>query len=150
MNDIHALLILVNSLTKAEKRYFHLYSNLQNGDKVYITLYKLIDSNISAEDLYTRFCQLQDGRNFKMATKHLYSIIMDCLVHLRKKENIQAMICNYITKADILFERELFEETFDELDKAKNLATIYENDPLLLLIHRTELKYLSSLGFKNI
>ena len=86
MNDIHALLILVNSLTKAEKRYFHLYSNLQNGDKVYITLYKLIDSNISAEDLYTRFASFRMEEILKWHKKHLYSIIMDCLVHLRKKE----------------------------------------------------------------
>ena len=34
MSSTHTLIILVNSLTKTEKRYFHLYSNLQSGDKV--------------------------------------------------------------------------------------------------------------------
>ena len=34
--------------------------------------------------------------------------------------------------------------------KAKKLAVTYENDPLLLLIYRTELKYLSTLGFEGI
>ena len=38
MSSTHTLIILVNSLTKTEKRYFHLYSNLQSGDKVYISL----------------------------------------------------------------------------------------------------------------
>lgn len=85
-----------------------------------------------------------------MAAKHLYRVIMDCLVHLRKKEDVQATIFNYITKADILFERELFEEAFNQLNKAQKLAATYENDPLLLLIRRTELKYLSSLGFNEI
>ena len=59
MNSIHTLIILVNSLTKTEKRYFHLYSNLQSGDKVYISLFNLIDSNTSPEDLYSCFCKIQ-------------------------------------------------------------------------------------------
>ena len=43
MSSTHTLIILVNSLTKTEKRYFHLYSNLQSGDKVYISLFNLIE-----------------------------------------------------------------------------------------------------------
>ena len=47
MNNTYILLMLVNTLTKAEKRYFHLCANLQNGDKVYLTLFNLIDANTS-------------------------------------------------------------------------------------------------------
>lgn len=36
MNNTYILLVLVNILTKAEKRYFHLYANLQNGDQIII------------------------------------------------------------------------------------------------------------------
>lgn len=150
MSNIYTLLILVNSLTKAEKRFFQLYSNLQNGDKVYISLFNLIDSKTSAEDLYNQFCQIQDGRNFEAAVKHLYRVLLDCLAKLREKQDIQTKIFNYISKACILFERELFDEAFTELDKAKKLATTYENDSLLLLIRRTELKYLSTLDFDNV
>ena len=53
MNNTYILLMLVNTLTKAEKRYFHLCANLQNGDKVYLTLFNLIDANTSPEQLYT-------------------------------------------------------------------------------------------------
>ena len=59
MSSTHTLIILVNSLTKTEKRYFHLYSNLQSGDKVYISLFNLIDSNTSPEDLYSCFCKFR-------------------------------------------------------------------------------------------
>ena len=85
MSSTHTLIILVNSLTKTEKRYFHLYSNLQSGDKVYISLFNLIDSNTSPEDLYSCFCKIQNGRNFETAVKHLYRTILDCLVKLREK-----------------------------------------------------------------
>lgn len=59
MNNTYILLVLVNILTKAEKRYFHLYANLQNGDQMYLALFNLIDVNTSPEQLYTRFCQIQ-------------------------------------------------------------------------------------------
>ena len=150
MSSTHTLIILVNSLTKTEKRYFHLYSNLQSGDKVYISLFNLIDSNTSPEDLYSCFCKIQNGRNFETAVKHLYRTILDCLVKLREKQDIQARIFNYISKANILFEREMYDEAFIELDKSKKLASMYENDPLLLLIRRIELKYLSALEFETI
>ena len=51
MNNTYILLMLVNTLTKAEKRYFHLCANLQNGDKVYLTLFNLIDANTAPEQL---------------------------------------------------------------------------------------------------
>ena len=60
MNNTYILLMLVNTLTKAEKRYFHLCANLQNGDKVYLTLFNLIDANTSPEQLYTTL--LSDSR----------------------------------------------------------------------------------------
>ena len=70
MSSTHTLIILVNSLTKTEKKViFHLYSNLQSGDKVYISLFNLIDSNTSPEDLYSCFCKIQNGRNFEAAVK---------------------------------------------------------------------------------
>ena len=46
---------------------------------------------------------------------------MDCLVQLREKQDIQTTIFNYITKAGILFERELFDNALAELEKAKKL-----------------------------
>ena len=122
MNNTYILLMLVNTLTKAEKRYFHLCANLQNGDKVYLTLFNLIDANTSPEQLYTRFCQIQDGKSFETAVKHLYRVLLECLVRLREKQDVQTRIFNYISKAGVL----------------------------LLLIRRTELKYLSALDFKTI
>ncbi|SEF40540.1 hypothetical protein [Parabacteroides chinchillae] len=150
MNKASSLVILVNSLTKAEKRYFRLYANLQNGEKVYLSLFNLLDKKLSMDEVYTHFCKEQNGCSFDMAVKHLYRVILDCLIKLREKQNIQTEIFNYISKADILFERALFDDSFTELEKAKKLATAYENDPLLLLIFRTEIRYLSTLNFEGV
>lgn len=147
---LNQIILLIQSLSKAEKRYIRLCTNLQNGDKQYMILYDLACEGFSAEQIYEKFCSEVNEKSFEMAAKHLYRVLLDCLVQLREKQDIQATIFNYITKAGILFERELSANAFAELEKAKKLAVMYENDPLLLLIYRTELKYLSMLGFEGI
>ncbi|GHT31834.1 hypothetical protein AGMMS49574_14270 [Bacteroidia bacterium] len=150
MNKTDSLLILVKSLTKAEKRYFRLWSNLQSGDKVYLSLFDLLDTHSSPDEIFERFEKEQGGKSFEMTAKHLYTVLMDCLLRLRKKQDVQTDICNKISKASILFERELFEDAIDELNKAKRLAKDFEYDLLLQLIRRTELQYLSALDFEGI
>lgn len=137
-------------MSKSEKRYFNLYSNLQSGAKKYIFLFQLLEKMLPIEEVNRQFYNKYKNNSLEMAAKHLYSVILDSLHRLREKEDIQSKIFCHISKANILFERELFEEAFNQLDKAKRLATTYENDPLHLLVRRTELKYLSSLEFKGI
>lgn len=144
------LYLLIQSLSKAEKRFIRLASHLQSGDKNYMALFDLIECDTPAGEIRSRYGREQEEKSFETASKHLYRFVLDCLVRLREKQDVQTAIFNRITKAGILFERELPDAAFDELEKARKLAATYENDPLLLLIRRTELKYLSSLGFEGI
>jgi effector-binding domain-containing protein len=150
MNKTDSLIILIKSLSKAEKRYFRLLADLQSGDKAYLALFDLLDGDRSLVEVYARFEKEQEGRCVEMAAKHLYRVLLDCLLRLREKQDVQTEICNRITKAGILFERGLTDDSFDELGKAKLLATDFEHDLLLQLIRRTELKYLSACDFKGI
>ena len=65
------LILLIQSLTKAEKRYFRLYANLQSGEKNYLLLFDLINKGASSEDICKLYCQEQSKDNFEMAAKHL-------------------------------------------------------------------------------
>ncbi|MDR1937461.1 MAG: hypothetical protein LBQ73_03040 [Tannerellaceae bacterium] len=150
MNKTESLFILVKSLSKAEKRYFRLLANLQSGDKAYLFLFDLLDAHGSQEEVYAAFERGQEGKSFEMAAKHLYRVLLNCIVKLREKQDVQTEICNRIAKAGILFERGLYDDALDELGKSKQLATDFENDLLLQLIRRTELKYLSTLDFEGI
>ena len=55
-----------------------------------------------------------------MAVKHLYKVVLNCLVHLNKQQDIQTQIFDYISKAGILFERELLMKPYRNLRKRKN------------------------------
>jgi effector-binding domain-containing protein len=144
------IFLLVKTLSKAEKRYFRLFSNLQKGDKAYVFLFELYDELLSQEEAHEKFHKVHPQKSVEMASKHLYKTIMEILLKLRENQNVQITIFNTISKAEILFERELWNNAFFELNKAKQLARHFENDPLLLLTQSTELKYLSMLRFEGI
>lgn len=150
MNKTNSLHILIRSLSKAEKRHFRLQSNLQSGDKIYLSLFDLFEKYDSPEEVFLHFSELHSGKSFEMATKHLYRLILESLLKLREKQDIQVEIFNRITKAGILFERELFDDALTEITKAKGLARDFENDLLLQLTRRIELKYISALDFEGI
>ena len=74
MNKAISLLVLIHSMTKAEKRYFKLYSNLQEGDKVYLTLFALMEECSSVEEVTRRFGVDAGESSFDIAVKHLYKV----------------------------------------------------------------------------
>jgi hypothetical protein len=143
-------MVLAESLTKSEKRYFRLFSNIQSGDKKYVYLFDLIEDNNPIDTVYALFCKKYNSANFNMAVKHLYRTIMDCLLYLHRKQDIQTKIFTLLSEADILYERALFDDAMDVLNKAKKLAAIYEMDSLILLSRRIELKYMNTTNFKDV
>ena len=80
---LNQVMLLIKSLSKAEKRYIRLYTNLQNGDKHYMVLYDLVCEGFSAEQIYEKFCGKMNEKSFEIAAKHLYRVLLDCLVQLR-------------------------------------------------------------------
>ena len=81
MNKAISLLVLIHSMTKAEKRYFKLYSNLQEGDKVYLTLFALMEECSSVEEVTRRFGVDAGESSFDIAVKHLYKVVVDCRIY---------------------------------------------------------------------
>jgi hypothetical protein len=150
MQKVTSLMVLVASLTKAEKRYFRLYSSLQAGDKKYVDLFDLIEQHGAVDTVRSLFCAKYNSNSFNMAVKHLYQTIMDCLVYFHKRKDIPTKIFHILSEADILYERSLFGDAIELVNKAKKLASVYEIDTLTLLACRTELKYLNALDFRNV
>jgi hypothetical protein len=65
------LFLLIKSLSKAEKRYFRLLSNLQNGDKTYVFLFDLYDKLLSPADAHEKFHKVHPNKSLEIASKHL-------------------------------------------------------------------------------
>jgi hypothetical protein len=48
MDKTNTLILLVRSLSKGERRYFRLYSTLQEGGKDYMDLFEIIETGMEA------------------------------------------------------------------------------------------------------
>lgn len=147
MNKASSLLVLVRSMTKAEKRFFKLSSNIQKGDKLYMKLFALIEECSSVEEAAGRFARETDGGCFEMAAKHLYKMLIGALTHLRGRQDIRSRIFDRLSEADILFRCGLVQAALSELGHAKKIAQQHELYALLLLIRQTELRYSGQEGF---
>jgi len=150
MNKAITLLVLIHSMSKAEKRYLKLYSNLQEGDKGYLTLFTQMEESASIEEVARRFNREVRGSSFDIAVKYLYKVVMECLTHLRSRDDIQSRISNRLSEAEILFRCGLLQPAVEQLLAAKKLAKKHGQSTLLLLIRQTELQYLSAGNFPDI
>ncbi len=57
--------------------------------------------------------------SFDIAVKHLYKVVVDCLLHLRSRHDIQARISNRMAEAEILFRCGLLQAATEELTGRK-------------------------------
>ena len=142
--------LLVNSMTKSEKRFYKLFSQT-GGDKDYQLLYRLMQKmEIDSKNLRLEFNKKRPEGNFNTACQHLYNSITRCLVLLEGEKDIENVLLNGIAEAKVLFSRDLYEECFNVVRKAKISALRYEKFGLYLILCRLELKFLDQLEYSGI
>lgn len=147
-----ALISLIHSMTKPEKKAFHVATPRSESVPHYIRLYTLVskDKTITPEILRTKYLKLYKGSSFDTAVKYLYKILLDTMLELRTEQDSYYSLFDKILKARILFEKSLFEECFDLLEKVIANARKFENYYALLIASRLELEYLLALNFPHI
>lgn len=143
---------LINTLTKAEKRYFRLYTALQQGNKDYVNLFDMMErmSFKSTAELKQAFQQQYAGRNYEVCSKYLYKVLLDCLLHLRLQRQSTAVLTAGILKSDILFERSLHEDALKQLHKAQSTASANEKHLLQLWAQQQEMQLLQQMNFPGV
>jgi hypothetical protein len=143
-----ALVLLVNSLSKREKKTFR--KNRKKTD--YIVLYDIIEKekNISSQELKRKFEEQRGNSNFNVAVSYLYKLLLNSLLFLREEQDSHYFLFLKILKAKILFEKALYEEAFDMFEDIKEEASCLENYYALLYVSRLELEYLLFVNLPNI
>ncbi len=144
-----ALIFLVNSMTRPEKKAFTISAQWTKVIPAYVSLFNTISGNrsINADLLREKFLLENKEASFDTTVKYLYKILLDTLLDLRKEQDSYYQLFNSIMKARILFEKSLFEECFDLLSKVIEDSKKLENYYALLLASRLELEYLLALNF---
>lgn len=147
-----ALISLIQSMSKPEKKAFSLAAPRTEPIPHYISLYNLIskDKTITPELMRAKFLKQHRGASFDTTVKYLYKVLLDTMLELRTDQDSYYSLFDKILKARILFEKSLFEECFELLNKVIASARKLENYYALLIASRLELEYLLALNFPHI
>jgi hypothetical protein len=147
-----ALIFLINSMSKPEKKAFTIASSGSGIIPDYLKMYQIIikDKSISPESLRKVFMKSSPGASYDTTIKYLYKWLLDIMLELREEQDGYYSLYNKILKARILFEKSLFKECFNLLQKVIEKAKELENYNALLIASKLELEYLLVLNLPDI
>ena len=150
MNQINGLYILVLQLTKSEKRYFKLFCQLQQGERLYWQLYELIQREKgNHERIKAAFGEKYSASKFESARKHLYAVLLRSLRVFRADSTLENRLTGQIEEAQILFEKGLSELAITQLKAVQETARQYEKPLLGQWASQLELDYLMHTEFSG-
>lgn len=144
------LFTLIKSLSKSEKRYFRL-SQVGTGDKKFLKLFELIDrQKVFDEELILLSEPTFKRSQFSNLKAHLYSKILKALRDFSISSIAGIQIRELIDEAQILFNKSLYQQSSQRLEKAFTLASDTDNLELQLEILKWQKRVLThTIGWEN-
>lgn len=133
------ILNLVQSMSKAEKRYFRRFAEMTGGQQCerYLLLFTAME-DLEEDDGAELAAKIQDEAlraNLPVYRNRLQSLILRSLRTLYAGRSTASEIRQLLEEIEILYERRLFSACMKRLDKALTLATAHEQESALLEIH---------------
>ena len=125
---------LIGSLTKAEKRYFKMFTSLQSGEKAYIRLFEAIEKqeNYDEEKIRKMFAGEDFIKRLPAVKNYLYNQILKSLRIIYSGNTVESELRELMEDVVNLYEKRLYRQCAKVLDKAKELAK--KNELFLQLI----------------
>ncbi|MEO1435512.1 MAG: hypothetical protein AAFV80_08245 [Bacteroidota bacterium] len=117
---------LIQTLTKAEKRYFRLLAsmNRRNGEHNCLKLFDEIEKMKTYDEQKLR--RLFPKKQLASTKYLLYDLLMKSLRQQHENKAIQANFDHYLQEVQILFQKGLYKQAERWLKKAKKLADRYQ------------------------
>jgi hypothetical protein len=145
---------LIRRMSKAEKRYFTLYTSRHAGDEE--TNYQVLFEAIDAQEEYDEeklIRQLADRplvRRFPIAKNRLYHAILRSLDAFHAASDIEARLYRQIHAAAILYRKSLYDQSLKLLESSRKTALRHELLPALEEISRWEKRILERSQYESL
>eukprot|EP00388_Colpodella_angusta_P002367 GDKJ01007975.1.p1 GENE.GDKJ01007975.1~~GDKJ01007975.1.p1 ORF type:complete len:495 (+),score=23.25 GDKJ01007975.1:305-1789(+) len=150
-SELLLLYKLIQSLSKAEKRYFRLTTQMQEGAKTFMQLYDILDSCSNFDEEVTqRVANELTSKSIEPARKYLYANILKSLRLFEEENSLESQLLNMIQECKILFNKGHIDLYNKRLAKAIQLAVKHDKHLFYLLLSKLELQNLVSLQFSDI
>lgn len=151
MLKLDSLLILINSMDTAEKRYFQINTKMHEGKKDYQILFDLIlQSGLSIDSVKPKFKKHKPVGSFEITCNHLYNLLLDKLSVKDAEKEVEFKVLKAYQQAKFLFKRNLYDDAFQLIEKYKLIALEYELFSPYLLLAKLEIIFYNQLEFKDI
>ncbi|MEZ5044938.1 MAG: hypothetical protein R2828_33880 [Saprospiraceae bacterium] len=131
------LIQLIKSLTRAEKRHFRLFvrRNQSSDDILFLQLFDFLDHHkIYDEHLILKKLPGIKKRQLSNLKAHLYKQLLTSLRLLNKNHNEDIQVREMIDYAKVLYNKGLYRQSLEMLEKAKTKAHRVMFDGLVLTI----------------
>lgn len=147
-----AVIRLVKSLSKVEKRQFKLSTKKQTGNKDYLDLFDIIDRHNFPDTalMKEKFGKSHPDASLDNTARYLMKVLTECLIQSKIKDDSTFQLFQGLMRVRLLQERSLPEEGNKELKKLQEIATTSQNHLIQYMIYREELDYLSNLDFPGL
>ncbi len=140
---------LIKKLSKSEKRYFRLMSNLQEGEKQYLTLFDIIvdypieeqSTRQIEEDIVKQLEGVIPKKRFSAVKQYLLKQLLQMLRTLYRKHSVDGLILQNLMDREVLLAKDLDRMARNKLKNARKEAEKNERYYLLLHILDLELQY---------
>lgn len=118
------LFSLIKSLSKSEKRFFKLTSNLQSGEKNYVRIFDFIDAQkeYDEEALKDEFKNEKFIKHLSSEKTYLYKLILKSLRSFYSEDSLKSILFVELKNIEILFNKALYKECKKNIVRAKKLA----------------------------
>jgi hypothetical protein len=141
MMSVISLFLLIQSMTKSEKRYFSLENAKKGDNRGFMVLYYFLESIPTLDQSHTDMLRdLFPGTTLEPARKHLYGVIMKTLRQFEADKSLETKLFNRLQESKILFNRGFVDESLQTLVKAKELALRNEKFMFFILLAQQELR----------
>ncbi|MDR0430183.1 MAG: hypothetical protein LBH58_06880 [Tannerellaceae bacterium] len=142
MSKLNSLIILVKSLSKAEKKALTLYSFQTEDRKLYLTLFNIIDKEKYANSKSIRklFHKRFPNSSLSANIKYLFDLIIQIIIDLNIRKNKEYELYNLYLRTKVLRDRGLYNDYLSLTEETKTKAKDIGEYNLLLTLQREELK----------
>lgn len=149
MSKLSSLILLINSLSKSEKKKISSAQAFTGCDADYLFLYKLIDKHpqYSPDTIKEEYAKARPDSVLNTSVNYLFDTVISILSRLRTNQDSFYILFNLLMNAKVLYEKSIYQECFLLLEKAQKEALRYENFSILLIAQKMELDYLLTLDF---
>ena len=152
MSKLSSLIVLINSLSKSERKKVSTTFNVNENNADYIHLYTIISKSQDStpEKIKELFLKTHQETTFNTSINHLFENILFALTQLRTNQDSYYSLFTILMHARVLHEKAIYHECFQLLSKVQSEAIRLENFSILLIAQKMELDYLLSLDFPDI